>query len=131
MNSCDLCRYQIADVYETPMRGFYCVNEESPHFGEIISEHGKHGIGCKKYESTDYKALMELNLKEALKTVIQPDNGSYPSYKFNFGKPDDHYVWMAMHFKSNKELLDYRNAMTRLFEELMRLMEEDGDFKDE
>lgn len=127
---CDLCRYQLADVWENKSTGFYCANEQSENFGKIVTKYGKGGCGCEKYETTDYAALKKMPLKEALKKVIQPDDGSHPSHKFNFGKKNYDFIWTARFFKTNKDLLDYKDALLRLFNEMFKLMEEDGDFQE-
>lgn len=129
-NTCNLCMYCLADTRETPFKGYYCVNEASSMFGKVVSKHGSFGPGCDMYESTDYKELKNMSLKEALRIILFPEDDSYPSYTFNFGKPDDHYIWAARFFKTNKGVLKFRDAHTRLFDEYIRLSEEDGDFDD-
>lgn len=129
-NTCNLCMYCLADTREAPFKGFYCINEASSMFGEIVSKHGKGGPGCDQYEKTDHNEIKNMSLKEALRIIIFPDDGSYPTYKFNFGKSDDHYIWAARFFKTNKDVLRYRDALERLFDEYIRLSEQDGDFDD-
>ncbi len=129
-NTCNLCMYCLADTRETPFKGFYCINEASSMFGEIVSKHGKGGPGCDQYDSKDFNEIKKMSLKEALKAIIIPADESYPTYKFNFGKPDDHYIWVARFFRTNKDILRYRDAYGRLFDEYMRLAEQDGDFDD-
>lgn len=44
---CTLCRYMKADPWETPHKGYYCLCEDSPLFGEIVCKPGEaDGPGC-------------------------------------------------------------------------------------
>ena len=130
---CTVCRYCIANTGEDTWNGYYCINEQSERFGQVVTKSGTKpaGPGCDKYEHTNHKAIQDMSLKDALQMVIMPPlSRSYPFYQFKFKTTDSNGIWEARFFETNKDLLDYRDAVERLFDELMKLKEQDGDFDD-
>lgn len=103
---------------------YWCVNQDSSCFGQ------KTGCGCDKYERFNPKP--DMSFKDALETLLMMPDGAYPDYWFKFGKTDEvSRPFYCISFKGNKQMFDYRDAMMRCFEELMKLKEEAGDFKEE
>ena len=72
---------------------------------------------------------MTPTLEDALNTLIILPVGAYPDYFFLFGKEGEtKRPFYCVSFTDNKQMFEYREAMMRCFEELMKMKEADGDF---
>ena len=121
---CKSCKYYLAAKCLKNDISFYCVCEDSPEWGKVRT--GDEEI-CRCYRKPVYDDNL-ISLKSALKTVTLSDY----NIMFNHRLPDEKgKPFIAMFFKSNKDLEDYREAHCRLFSEYMRLAKEDGDFDGE
>lgn len=118
---CKLCSFKLANVHGGADNSYYCTNQDSPQFGKEAV------CGCDGYWKFDPRPQM--SVKDALEMVVMLPRGAYPSYFFLFGKEDDlQRPCLFLSFESNRQMLEYREALMRLFDELMRLKREAGDF---
>lgn len=123
-DNCDRCSFCVSNVWETPFRGYYCVNEESLFFGKVVRETNSGGPGCNNRRVYDPKKIADIGLKDALIRLIQPDEVR-TIHKFRFDKDDD--VFAALFFKSNKDYILWRDALERCFVEYLNLSKEEKD----
>ena len=124
MNSgkCELCKYVIASKKPGPPR-YVCVNQDSPNFGKGV------GTGCDEYDS--FAAKPDMAFKDALEILIMCPQGAYPFHYFLYGDEDDmQRPCIMISFESNKQMMEYKEATMRCFEELMELKRKTGDFKE-
>lgn len=117
---CQFCTYEDGRPPET-----YCHNEHSQNFGKMLSAADIKKPGCADFSPAIYK---DMSLKDALRIFMMECEGSTPMYVLPSStiRP-----LLAIHFKDNKQMADWRNAMTRLFMEYLKMAEKDGDFIDE
>lgn len=115
---CDRCSFCVSNLWETPFRGYYCINEESLFFGKVVRETNSSGPGCHNIRVYDPKKIADISLKDALIRLIQPD-GVRAIHKFRFDEDGD--VFAALFFKSNKDYILWRDAMERCFVEYLNL----------
>lgn len=115
---CDRCSFCVSNLWETPFRGYYCINEESLFFGKVVRETNSSGPGCHNIRVYDPKKIADISLKDALIRLIQPD-GVRTIHKFRFDEDGD--VFAALFFKSNKDYILWRDAMERCFVEYLNL----------
>lgn len=120
-NYCIGCRHELADTHNYKDNSYYCTNEKSECFGKETGE------GCDLYNQGDWN----MSLKEALEINIFLEEGCYPDFFYRFGGESDPtrpFMWIS--FPDNEHLDRWRDAHMRLFNELMKIKEEDGDFDD-
>lgn len=121
-DKCKLCRYVIADTHARGA-GYLCTNQDSPHFGHPV------GMGCDGYKRFDPKP--NISFKDALETLVMLPKGAYNDYFFKFGKADEcSRPFYCISFTDNNQMFEWRDAVMRCFEELMKLKKESGDFKE-
>lgn len=130
-NSCRHCRYMLAKPWETPHLGYYCFCESSPHFGAVISKSGKDGPGCEHHMGSTYN---DMSFLEALKILTftprsqEQMNEPHP-YPLIVHRSDiNETPHIALIFKDNAQLEEWRDAQTRVFTEVLNMMEERGEF---
>lgn len=121
-DKCKLCKYVIAS--NKPGQPWYvCVNQDSPNFGKGV------GPGCNEYDKFSARSVNEF--KDALETLVMYPHGAYPSHYFLYGNEDDlGRPCIVISFENNKQMMEYRDANLRCFEELMKLKKEAGDFQE-
>jgi hypothetical protein len=118
---CKFCRYVLASPWDTGP-GYNCTCESSPHFAEDLGIRGA-GPGCECYKKS---VSGDMSLLEAMKTLTC--SIGYPGYPFFMHRLDEEdKPYFAVMFDSNEQLENWRDAITRLFEETMRLMKENGE----
>lgn len=133
-DTCSLCRYKLAKPWETPYRGYYCFCEDSPLFASVISTGGNAGPGCECYMQDTYN---EMGFLEALKILTftprtqEEINEAYPYPMILHRDNHDDLPQIALIFKDNTQLEEWRDAQVRVFSEVMKMMEENGEFKEE
>ena len=125
---CDRCSFCVSNLWETPFRGYYCINEESLFFGKVVRETNSSGPGCHNIRVYDPKKIADISLKDALIRLIQPD-GVRTIHKFRFDEDGD--VFAALFFKSNKDYILWRDAMERCFVEYLNLSKEEKNVRNE
>ena len=125
-DKCNGCKYVIADVHSraSGCDPYLCTNQDSQNFGKKV------GAGCESYEK--FKPRPDMPFKDALETLVTMPKGAYPDYWFLFGKEGEtSRPFYCISFESNKQMFEYREAMMRCFEELMKLKTDAGDFTEE
>lgn len=123
-DKCKNCKYVLMDTHVDGMEPYRCVNQDSPHFGQAV------GAGCDGFDR--FNPRPDMPFKDALQMLIMLPEGSYSDYWFKFGKPDEiSRPFYSISFKDNKQMFEWRDAMMRCFDELMRLKQEAGDFTEE
>lgn len=121
-DGCRLCKYVLADVHNNGPSPYRCTNQDSPRFGEETTE------GCSEYEQ--FNSRPDISFKDALEKLVMMPRGAYTDYFFLFGKPNEtSRPFYCITFTDNKQMFEYREAMLRCFDELMKLKEEAGDFE--
>ena len=133
-NGCSLCRYQLAEPWEEKDTGYYCFCEDSPHFGKVVSETGKDGPGCKCYMQSTYNDMSFLDALKILtltpgKQEQMGDPRPYPVFAYR--NSEDKTPHIAIVFKDNTQLSDWRDALLRTFSEVLDMMDANGEFKEE
>lgn len=120
---CRGCKHELSNIHAYTDFTYYCTNEKSECFGKPT------GDGCDLHTQSDWGDSM--SLKEALEINIFLEDGCYPDFFYRFGSEDDPKMpFTFISFPDNEHLDRWRDAHMRLFKELMRLKEEDGDFDD-
>lgn len=123
-DKCNGCKYVIADVYAPAKSPYKCVNQDSQCFGQEV------GNGCSEYERFEPKP--DMPFKDALEMLVMMPKGAYPDWFFRFGKTGEpKRPFYCISFESNKQMYQFRDAMMRCFEELMKLKTDAGDFTEE
>ena len=124
---CKLCRYVLADPIANSCE-YHCLCEESPLFGESLGIRGE-GPGCGHYKATKYE---DMSLLEALKIITcSKEHSGYPTFFHRKNREDDTHPFLAITFETNAQLENWREANIRLFTEVMRLRQENGEFEEE
>ena len=86
-------------------------------------------FGCADYDQFD--AMPDIPFKDALDQLVMCPKGAYPSWFPLFGREGElHRPFLCITFVDNKQMLEYRDASLRCFDELMKLKKEAGDFVD-
>ena len=122
--TCQGCKYVLADT-QTDRCCYRCTNQESENFGKSVTELA----GCAGYDR--FNPRPDMPFKDALDMLVMGQEGSYKSWFFKFG--DDGEISrpaMFISFVDNKQMLEYRDALDRCFDELMKLKTEAGDFNE-
>lgn len=123
--SCTLCRYMRGRPWEDSC-GYYCVCEDSPHFGTIISDGGQEkGPGCEHYAKGRYRKN-DMELEEALKIISDPFLSA--GALFDHALTLDRQPMIALWFKTNEDLENWRDAHIRIFAEVMEIKRKNGEF---
>lgn len=117
---CQFCTYEDGRPPEA-----FCHNEHSQNYGKMLSQEDIEKPACVDFSPHIYK---DLSLKDALKIIGAGTNGfihcsNLPNKKYR--------PYLVINFESNKQVEDWRDALTRLFFEYMDMAEKDGDFKNE
>lgn len=122
--TCQGCKYVIADT--TINRLCYrCTNQESENFGKSVTELS----GCDGYDR--FNPRPDMPFKDALHQLVMYPEGAYTSWHFKFGNEGEiSRPALFISFVDNKQMLEYRDALDRCFDELMKLKREAGDFKE-
>lgn len=124
--TCKYCKYVIADT-QTDRPCYRCTNQESKNFGKPIVE--VKSAGCDRYDR--YNHAPDMPFKDALYQLVMGPEGSYKSWFFKFGNEGElSRPAMFISFVDNKQMLEYRDAIDRCFDELMKLKTAAGDFKE-
>lgn len=124
--TCQGCNYFLADTHNESRIQFKCVNQESENFGKEVPQPG----GCDKHER--FKPVPDMSFKDALDQIVMGPDGSYKNWFFKFGNEGElSRPAMFISFVDNKQMLEYRDALDRCFDELMKLKTAAGDFKEE
>ena len=123
--TCKGCKYVLADTTYRKGNGYYCINQNSENFGRDVKELS----GCADYDQFD--AMPDIPFKDALDQLVMGPKGAYPSWFPLFGREGElHRPFLCITFVDNKQMLEYRDASLRCFDELMKLKKEAGDFVD-
>ena len=123
--TCEHCKYFLADTHGESKIQFRCANQESENFGKEVQQPG----GCDKRER--FNPVPDMPFKDALDQLVMGPDGSYKSWFFKFGNEGElSRPAMFISFVDNKQMLEYRDALDRCFDELMKLKTEAGDFKE-
>lgn len=123
--TCKGCKYVLADTTYRKGNGYYCINQYSENFGRDVKEL----CGCADYDQFD--AMPDIPFKDALDQLVMGPKGAYPSWFPLFGREGElHRPFLCITFVDNKQMLEYRDASLRCFDELMKLKKEAGDFVD-
>ena len=126
--TCQGCKYVIADTTGENRSTYRCTNQESENFGTDIIEAAS--PGCAGYDR--FNPRPDMHFKDALDQLVMNPEGSYVSWFFKFGNEGElRRPAMFISFVDNKQMLEYRDAIDRCFDELMKLKREAGDFKEE
>ena len=123
--TCQGCKYVLADTHKESKITYRCTNQESENFGKSVTELA----GCDGYDRFNPRPNMPF--KDALDQLVMGQEGSYKSWFFKFG--DEREIsrpFMCITFVDNKQMLEYRDAIDRCFDELMKLKTAAGDFKE-
>ena len=123
-DSCGLCRYC---TYENEYKEYVCHNEGSGNYGKILPYDVVKREPCADFARHEYFAM---SLKKALKIMTMPDGLVTMTAFRKLPNNHQHYACVALTFKSNKDLEEWRDAHTRTFMEYMDLAQKDGDFED-
>lgn len=124
--TCQGCKYVIADTTKN-RRCYRCTNQESENFGKPIVE--ATSAGCDGYDR--FNPRPDMPFKDALEQIVMGQDGSYKSWFFKFGNEGElSRPAMFISFVDNKQMLEYRDALDRCFDELMKLKTAAGDFKE-
>lgn len=123
--SCQECKYFLADAHNETRIPFRCVNQESENFGKEVPQPGV----CDKHEK--FNPRPDMPFKDALHQLVLYPEGAYTSWHFKFGNEGElSRPALFISFVDNKQMLEYRDALDRCFDELMKLKMEAGDFKE-
>lgn len=123
--TCQGCKYVIADTRKKRCC-YRCTNQESESFGKSVTELA----GCDGYDRLNPRP--DMPFKDALDQLVMNPPGTYGSWFFNFGDEGElSRPFMCITFVDNKQMLEYRDALERCFDELMKLKREAGDFKED
>ena len=101
-----------------------CVNEDNDTYGRLIEKPDNEK--CPKQKRNRY-GNDKIPLKDALRTVTTESQGHWCWYMLPDIK-DINHPFLAIDFKTNEQMENWREAFTRLFGEYMKLAEQDGDF---
>ena len=124
--TCQGCKYVIADT-QTDRCCYRCTNQESENFGKAVLE--VTSAGCDGYDR--FNPRPDMPFKDALDQLVMGQDGSYKIWFFKFGDEGEiSRPAMFLSFVDNKQMLEYRDALDRCFDELMKLKREAGDFKE-
>lgn len=69
-----------------------------------------------------------MSLKDALRIATVPDGLFTVFYDERLPDKDNQFAYKTHVFKTNNDLEEYRDAITRLFTEYMDMAKKDGDF---
>lgn len=123
--TCQGCKYVLADTHKESKITYRCTNQESENFGKSVTELS----GCAGYDR--FNPRPDMPFKDALDQLVMCPKGAYPSWFFLYGREGElHRPFMCITFVDNKQMLEYRDALLRCFDELMELKMEAGDFKE-
>lgn len=123
--TCQGCKYVLADTTYRKGNGYYCINQSSENFGRDV----KGLSGCAGYDR--FNPRPDMPFKDALDQIVMGQEGSYKSWFFKFGDEGEiSRPALFISFVDNKQMLEYRDALDRCFDELMKLKKEAGDFKE-
>ena len=122
--TCQCCKYFLADTHNESRIQFRCANQDSKEFGHKVPQPGV----CDKHER--FKPVPDMSFKDALDQLVMGPDGSYKSWFFKFGNESklSRRPAMFISFVDNKQMLEYRDALDRCFDELMKLKTAAGDF---
>lgn len=121
--TCQGCKYFLADTHNESRTQFRCANQDSKKFGHEVPQPGV----CDKHDR--FNPRPDMPFKDALDQIVMGPDGSYKSWFFKFGNEGElSRPAMFISFVDNKQMLEYRDAMDRCFDELMKLKTEAGDF---
>lgn len=121
-DKCCLCRYC---RWIEEKKSMVCVNEDSNTWGRLIQKPREEK--CHNQKRNRY-GNDKIELKAALKTVTTKSMGMWEYYVLP--DSDVRHPFLAVDFKTNEEMENWREAFTRLFGEYMALAKKDGDFKE-
>lgn len=126
--TCQGCKYVLADTHKESKITYRCTNQDSENFGKPIVE--ATSAGCDGYDR--FNPRPDMPFKDALDQIVMGQDGSYKSWFFKFGDEGEiSRPAMFISFVDNKQMLEYRDALLRCFDELMKLKKEAGDFSEE
>jgi len=126
--TCQGCKYVLADTNKESAITYRCTNQESENFGKPIVK--ATSAGCDGYDR--FNPRPDMPFKDALDQLVMGQDGSYKSWFFKFGDEGEiSRPALFISFVDNKQMLEYRDALDRCFDELMKLKREAGDFKEE
>ena len=124
--TCQGCKYVLADTHKESKSTYRCTNQESENFGKSVTELA----GCDGYDR--FNPRPDMPFKDALDQLVMGQDGSYKSWFFKFGDEGEiSRPALFISFVDNKQMLEYRDALDRCFDELMKLKREAGDFEED
>lgn len=120
---CAVCQFCL---YNHEADSFVCHNEQSAKFGKVLSHIDDTKSLCEDFSPHRYE---DMTLKEALGIITFSDlRSAYPANYLRTKMKDRPFI--VLEFENNSDALEWKDALTRLFTELMDIKEKDGDFKE-